>query len=77
MSAFSWRERRWGFLAVNVVTVAAVVLTLVVNLRRGYPIASLVAAGAVAGLLWWLWVRSGRPSGVSEAERLAEEALAG
>jgi hypothetical protein len=31
----------------------------------------------VAGLLWWLWVRSGRPSGVSEAERLAEEALAG
>jgi hypothetical protein len=77
MSAFSWRERRWGFLVVNVVTVAAVVLTLVVNLRRGYPIASLVAAGAVAGLLWWLWVRSGRPTGVSEAERLAEEALAG
>jgi hypothetical protein len=77
MSAFSWRERRWGFLAVNVVTVAAVVLTLAVNLRRGYPIASLAAAAAVAAVLWWLWVRSGRPSGVSEAERLAEEALAG
>jgi hypothetical protein len=77
MSVFSWRERSWGFLAVNIVSVGAVVLTLVVNLRRGYPIASLIAAAAVAGLLWYLWVRSGRPSGVSEAERRAEEALAG
>jgi hypothetical protein len=76
MSVFSWRERRWGFLTVNVVSVAAVVLTLAVNLRRGYPIASLAAAAAVAALLWAMWVRSGRPSGISEAERLAEEALA-
>jgi hypothetical protein len=75
MSVFSWRERRWAFLAVNVLTVAAVVLTLAVNLRRGYPIASLLAAGAVAALLWSLWVRSGRPSGVSEAELHAEEAF--
>ena len=76
MSVFSRREGRHLLLAVNLVSLGAVVLTLAINLRRGYPIASLAAASAVAALLWALWVRSGRPPGVSEAERRAEEELA-
>ncbi len=73
MSAFSRREGRRLLLAVNLVSVAAVVLTLAVNLQRGYPLASLAAAGVVAAILYILWTRAGRPGGVSEAERLAVE----
>ena len=76
MSAFSRREGRRLLLAVNLVSLAAVLLTLVVNLRRGYPLASLAAAGLVAAVLYVLWARAGKPGGVSEAERLAEEQLA-
>ena len=76
MSVLFRRERHWLLLGVNLVSVAAVVLTLAVNLRRGYPIASLAAASAVAAVLWARWVRSGRPPGVSETERLAEEEFA-
>jgi hypothetical protein len=76
MSRFSHREGRRLLLAVNLVSLAAVLLTLVVNLRRGYPLAALAAAALVAGALHMLWVRSGRPGGVSEAERRAEEELA-
>jgi hypothetical protein len=76
MSAFSHREGRRWLLAVNVVSLGAVILTLAVNLRRGYPLASLAAATTTAGLLYLLWVRAGRPRGVSEAERLAEQELA-
>ena len=56
--------------------IAAVRRTLAVNLRRGYPIASLGAACAIALVLHRLWIRAGRPRGVSEVERLAEEELA-
>jgi hypothetical protein len=76
MSTFSRREGRRWLLAVNVVSLGAVILTLAVNLRRGYPLASLAAATITAGLMYLMWVRAGRPSGVSEAERLAEEELA-
>jgi hypothetical protein len=76
MSTFSRREGRRLLLAVNVVSLGAVILTLAVNLRRGYPLASLAAATITAGLLYRLWVRAGRPRGVSEAERLAEQELA-
>jgi hypothetical protein len=75
MSAFSRREGRRLLLAVNVVSLAAVLLTLVVNLRRGYPIASLGAAMMVAASLYVLWARAGRPGGVSAAELRAEEDL--
>jgi hypothetical protein len=76
MSRFSHLEGRRLLLAVNVVSLGAVLLTLAVNLRRGYPLASLAAATITAGLLYRLWVRAGRPRGVSEAERLAEQELA-
>lgn len=56
---------------------AAVTLTLAVNLGRIYPIASLAAAAAIAAMLHRLWVRAGRPSGAAEAEALAERAAGG
>jgi hypothetical protein len=49
----------------------AVGVTLSVNLARGYPIASLLTALSIAATLYGLWLRAGRPSGVSEAERIA------
>jgi hypothetical protein len=76
MAAFSRREGARLFLALNALAIAAVALTLAVNLRRGYPIASLGAACAIALVLHRLWIRAGRPRGVSEVERLAEEDLA-
>jgi hypothetical protein len=76
MPAFSRREGTGLFLALNALAIAAVALTLAVNLRRGYPIASLGAACAIALVLHQLWIRTGRPRGVSEVERLAEEELA-
>jgi hypothetical protein len=76
MSRFSRREGRRLLLAVNLVSLAAVALTLAVNLRRGYPVASLAAAGLTAAGLFALWNRAGRPGGVSEAERRSEEELA-
>ena len=66
MTKFFWRDRTWGFFAVSFVGALAVALTLVVNLTRGYPIVSLVAALGIAGILYTLWVRAGRPSGVSQ-----------
>jgi hypothetical protein len=76
MAAFSRREGARRFLLLNAIAIAAVALTLAVNLRRGYPIASLGAACAIALVLHRLWTRAGRPRGVSEVERLAEEELA-
>jgi hypothetical protein len=46
----------------------AVALTLAVNLARGYPVISLIAALALAGVLHALWVKAGRPRGVAGAE---------
>ncbi len=76
MALFSRREGARLFLVVNAVAIAAVAVTLAVNLRRGYPIASLGAACAIALVLHRLWIRAGRPLGVSEVERLAEAELA-
>ena len=72
MMRFFAAERRWPLFATSAVGAIAVAVTLVVNLARGYPIASLVAALAMAVVLHRFWVRAGRPRGVSEAEALAE-----
>jgi amino acid permease-like protein len=76
MAVFSRRERARMFLAFNLLAIVAVALTLAVNLRRGYPIASLGAACVIALVLHRLWIRAGRPRGVSEVERVAEADLA-
>jgi hypothetical protein len=72
MARFSLNEGNHALLAVNGVAVAAVGFTLAINLGRGYPLASLAAALLIAGALYALWVRAGRPRGIAEAERFAE-----
>jgi Amino acid permease len=72
MARFSLSEGNRALLAVNSVAVAAVGFTLAINLGRGYPLASLAAALLIAGALYALWVRAGRPRGIAEAERFAE-----
>src|SRR5205807_8837232 len=68
MSRLFRRERRRRYLAASLSGAVAVALTLAVNLARGYPLASLAAALGIAAVLYVLWVRAGRPRGVSEAE---------
>ena len=72
MARFSIRDRSWYHTAVNVVGASVVAFTLAVNLRRGYPIASLAASVAVAAVFFRLWVRQGRPRGIAQAERAME-----
>jgi hypothetical protein len=75
MASFFRREGRRLLLVTSTLGAAAVAVTLAVDLTRGYPIVSLLAASLLAAALHTLWVRAGRPSGVAEAERLAETAL--
>ncbi len=72
MARFFRAERRWLLLASSLAGAAAVALTLGVNIARGYPIVSLIAAAVVAGTLHTMWVRAGRPRGVGAAERISE-----
>jgi hypothetical protein len=72
MGKFFRAERRWLLLAISAMGAVAVAVTLAINLARVDPIASLIAALAIAGVLYALWARAGRPRGVSEIERLAE-----
>lgn len=72
MARFFRAERRWLLLTASVVGAGAVTVTIGVNVARGYPVVSLLAALAIAGALRALWVRAGRPRGVAQAERLAE-----
>ena len=46
---------------------------LVINLRRSYPLLALGATTVIAGLLYWRWVRAGRPAGLEEIERPTED----
>jgi hypothetical protein len=75
MVKFFRAERRRILIATSGLGAAAVALTLAINLARGFPVASLLAGGAIAGSLYSLWVRAGRPRGVTEAEQLAEAEL--
>jgi hypothetical protein len=65
-------EGRRLLLGASLVGAVGVAITLGTDLARGYPIVSLVCALGFAGGLHALWVRAGRPSGLAEAERLAE-----
>ncbi len=68
MARFSHRQRAWPLVVTNVVGAVAVAFTLVVNLRRGYPLLSLAGTALIAGFLYWRWIRLGRPAGLSEVE---------
>jgi hypothetical protein len=72
MTRFSLRERRRRLAVINAAGAIAVAFTLVVNLGRGYPLLSLAAVMLIAVVLYGLWNRAGRPTGVEEVERLAE-----
>ena len=74
MSRFFRAERRWTLLAASLAGATAVAVTLAINVARGYPIVSLVAALLIASALHTSWVRAGRPRGVVRAEQLAEVA---
>jgi len=73
MARFSAAGRQWGQLAVNIVGATVVGFTLVVNLARGQPIASLAAALLIAVVLYGLWVRAGRPRGIRSVAAKAEQ----
>jgi len=75
MAAFSHREGSRGSLIINTTGALVVGVTLLGNIARGLPIISLVAAFLIAAGLYRLWVRAGRPRGVSEVERMAEEEI--
>ena len=77
MYRFARAEHKLRFQILTLAGLAAVAITLTVNLGRIYPIASLAAATVVAATLHTLWVRAGRPSGPSQAEALAERRDAG
>ncbi len=69
---FQREGRRW-LLVVNVLGTIGVAITLIVDLTRGDPIASLALSGLAAGVLYLMWVRSGRPEGVAHSHRVAHE----
>lgn len=72
LARFALREGRRLLATVNVATALAVVFTLAVNLERGYPLLSLAAMTLIALVLYVLWRRAGRPTGIAEVERFAE-----
>lgn len=76
MASFFRAEGKRLLLIASALAAAAVTVTLAVDLARGYPIVSLLSACLLAATLRTLWVRAGKPSGVAEAKRLAEAALA-
>jgi amino acid transporter len=72
----SHRDGRHAELAVNLAGVALVAFVLLLNVVRPAGIIVLSAAGLLAGYLYGIWVRRGRPAGVSEAELKAEAEIA-
>lgn len=77
MALFSYRDRRRGSLVLNLAGAAVVAFTLVANLSRGTPLVSLIAALLIAGILYVMWVKNGRPRGIrnlaAEAEAAGED----
>jgi hypothetical protein len=71
----SHRDGRRGELAVNLIGVAVVAFVLAMNVARPAGVIVLSAAGLVAGYLYAVWVRRGRPTGVAEAELRAEASV--
>jgi hypothetical protein len=64
----SIRDRHWGWLAVNLLGTVLVAFVLVLNVARTDGALALAAAAVVAGYLYAVWVRRGRPTGVGEVE---------
>ena len=63
----SHRDGRRGALVANIVGAALVASVLALNLTRLDAAIALAASGAIALLLWRIWVRRGRPGGLGQA----------
>jgi hypothetical protein len=74
MARFSRRRGSRLLTITNLVGAVGVGFTLAVNLERGYPLLALAGTVLVAAVLWWRWVRAGRPRGIEAIEREAEAA---
>ncbi|MEW1820872.1 hypothetical protein AB0323_08795 [Arthrobacter sp. NPDC080031] len=72
MALLARKERQPGVFILNTVGALVVAFTLVANLSRGFPVVSLVAAVAVAGLLYRAWTKAGRPRGIRNVAAEAE-----
>ncbi len=68
MVVFSYRDGDIKALVLNVVGTLIVGFVLAINLARGLPLISMGASLLIALLLYLLWVRKGRPRGISGAE---------
>lgn len=66
MARFSWGDKKYPSLFVNLFGVIVVGFTLVVNLSRGDPLASIIAALLISFVLYRLWLRAGKPAGISQ-----------
>jgi amino acid transporter len=67
MAKFSRQAGRRLSLATNSIGALVVGFTLAVNLSRGNPIASVVAALLIAAVLYGLWTHGGRPRGIAQS----------
>ena len=72
MTRFSRQEGNTLHRVVNLVGAAIVVVTIGVNLLRGYPLAALAASLVIAGVFYRLWVSQDRPRGIAQVEAAAE-----
>ena len=61
----SYRDRRWGPMALNLLGAVLVGSVLAINATRLPGAIALLASAAVAAYLWRMWVARGRPSGVA------------
>jgi hypothetical protein len=72
MARFCHRRGSRLLAGTNLLGAIAVLFTLAVNLARGYPLLALGGTVLVAAVLYWRWVRAGRPRGIEAIERQAE-----
>jgi len=73
MARIHTSEGRRGRVAFDLLGVVLVAFTLAINLARGLPIVSLAASLLIASMLYALWVRAGRPTGLHLEEEIEVE----
>jgi hypothetical protein len=72
MARFARRQGSKLLTITNLLGATVVAFTLVVNLARGYPLIAIAGTVLIAGILYWRWVRAGRPRGIEGIERHPE-----
>lgn len=76
MARFSRLDGSMKHVIVNWFGALVVAFTLAINLRRGYPVASLAATILIGLVFFRLWIAQGRPRGIATAEVESERELA-